>query len=217
MFTGIIEEIGIVKTVQKKNTSMSIEIITENLTDTLQIGDSIATNGVCLTVTDFNQKCFKADIMPETFNRTNLKFLKKGDIVNLESAMTFYKKFGGHVVQGHVDETSEILNILPKENSYIYSFKSNEYLNKYIILKGSVTIDGISLTVMEKTDEFFSVSIIPQTLRSTSIFKKHIGDIVNIECDLVGKYIENLIFYNEKSKNSYENLDEKFLIENGFI
>lgn len=203
MFTGIIEELGKINDITFNGTDNIIDIkCMEVLTDT-RIGDSIAVNGVCLTVTSMSKERdrFTADVMPETFRSSSLAELKKGDYVNLERAMLLNGRMGGHIVSGHVDMTGKIKSISPEDNAIIYEVRpeKNEEL-KYIVRKGSVAIDGISLTVFYVDDEVFKVSIIPHTAEETVLKYKKVGSTVNIECDIIGKYVDRLLNFKDNGK-----------------
>jgi len=188
MFTGIIEDLGTVKKISKT------QIAVETKLDDIKIGDSVCFNGVCLTVSNFiisQFYNFTADVSEETFKKTNLGELKIGSIVNLERALKTDGRLGGHFVTGHVDGTGKILKIKKSGNSEIWQFSIPENLSKYIAEKGSAAIDGISLTVIEKKSDSFSTAIIPHTLKNTALKEKKIGDTVNLETDMLAKYILN--------------------------
>ncbi|SHE74258.1 riboflavin synthase alpha chain [Caldanaerobius fijiensis DSM 17918] len=203
MFTGIIEEIGIVKEISAgKNTKISI--ICSKVLDSTNIGDSIAVNGVCLTVTEKMNDGFTADIMPETYNTTTLSIIKKGDRVNLERALSLAGRLGGHIVTGHVDGIGTIVNKVNKANAVIFKITLENQLLKYIAHKGSVAVDGISLTVVEAGTSYFTVSTIPHTLKETTLSFKKIGDKVNVETDILAKYLERLTGF----KDTYEILKD---------
>lgn len=192
MFTGIVEEIGIVKSVQKTGDSMRIHIAAEKVMAKAEIGSSIATNGVCLTVSEFASDGFVADVMPETFRRSGLKRLSAGSRVNLESALTLSKQLGGHLVQGHVDDIAVIKSINRGDNARIFRFQTNLMHFKYIIPQGSIAIDGTSLTITKAESPYFEVALIPTTQRDSILAQKNVGDEVNIECDIVGKYMAHI-------------------------
>ncbi|AGV72946.1 riboflavin synthase [Lactococcus cremoris] len=193
MFTGIIEEIGEVTQIQKRDKSSKLSIRASNIFEDLKLGDSISTNGLCLTVSAFNHKEFTADVMPESFKRSNLGELTVGSKVNLERAVALNGRFGGHIVSGHIDGTGKILSIKKEENAVWFEFQTTVDLMKYVVEKGSITIDGISLTVAHVTSKSFSVSIIPHTIKETILSAKKVGDKVNLENDILGKYIEKLL------------------------
>lgn len=193
MFTGIIEEKGRLQRVLPGNVSGSIDIEAAKVLEGSQIGDSIAVNGVCLTVTALRPNGFTADVMPETLKRTNLGSLRKGAEVNLERAMAAGGRFGGHIVSGHVDGTGTILSLKADGNAVWVSIKAEPAILQLIVEKGSICIDGISLTVAYVDDREFRVSIIPHTGSETTLLKRKPGDIVNLENDIVGKYIQKLM------------------------
>ena len=215
MFTGIVEEIGKVQNIRKNIKSSVIVIEGNKIFEDIHVGDSIAVNGVCLTVTTFNNNIFEADIMNETLNRSSLGRLKNGSYVNLERAMSANGRFGGHIVSGHIDGTGKIVKIEKDDNAIWYTISVEEKLMKYIVEKGSVAIDGISLTVAKVCTKDFSVSIIPHTVKETILSHKSVGDIVNIENDVIGKYVEKFINFPQKNKDK-KNITMDFLINNGF-
>ncbi|GAU75847.1 riboflavin synthase [Fusibacter sp. 3D3] len=211
MFTGIIEELGIVKGMVTGSTLSRIEIEGPKVLTDAHVGDSIAVNGVCLTVTQFTSTTMTADVMNETLKRSNLGKLKRGAVVNLERAMKADGRFGGHMVSGHVDDVGEITGIKKEGIATIYTFKTSDKMMHYIIEKGSIAIDGISLTVMNKEVLHFSVSVIPHTLSQTTLGYKRMGDTVNLEVDMVGKYLAHF-----SSLKQAHTLTKAFLFENGF-
>lgn len=174
MFTGIIEEIGEVTQIQKRDKSSKLIIRASSILEDLKLGDSISTNGLCLTVSAFNHKEFTADVMPESFKRSNLGELTVGSKVNLERAVALNGRFGGHIVSGHIDGTGKILSIKKEENAVWFEFQTTVDLMKYVVEKGSITIDGISLTVAHVTSKSFSVSIIPHTIKETILSAKKV-------------------------------------------
>lgn len=215
MFTGIIEEIGIIQSIKKNNKSSVISIQGKKIFEDIHIGDSISVNGVCLTVTTFSNKTFTADVMNETLSRSSLGSLKNGSYVNLERAMSSSGRFGGHIVSGHIDGTGRIIKIKRDDNAIWYTIIVEDSLIRYIVEKGSVAIDGISLTIVNVNKNSFSVSIIPHTSQETILSHRLVGDIVNIENDVIGKYVEKLITF-EKNKKDESNITMDFLINNGF-
>ncbi|MCR8744006.1 riboflavin synthase [Romboutsia lituseburensis] len=215
MFTGIIEEIGIVKDIKKSVKSSKITIEANKILEKINLGDSISTNGVCLTASSINENYFEADIMAETLRRSNLGKLKIGSKVNLERALCLECRLGGHIVSGHIDGIGEIISFIKEDNAIWVSIKTSKDLLKYIVEKGSIAIDGISLTVAYVDDYKFKVSVIPHTKSETTLLKKNVKDTVNIECDMIGKYVEKLLGLSKKNIKS--NLNEDFLKENGFI
>ncbi|MEK4175579.1 riboflavin synthase [Aeribacillus sp. FSL K6-1305] len=211
MFTGIIEEIGEIKSVKGTNQAVILEIYAKNILQDVKIGDSIAVNGVCLTVTDFESNYFSVDVMPETMAATTFGTLKTGSKVNLERAMAVGDRFGGHIVSGHVDGVGTIVKKERKENAVYYQIKAPKDLLYYMILKGSVAVDGTSLTIFGLTEQTFTISIIPHTYSETIIGEKEIGDKVNIECDLIGKYLEKFA-----RKEAPTGITVDFLQKHGF-
>ena len=201
MFTGMVEELGKVNEVKTGINSSKLKIGCKTIMDDVKIGDSVAVNGVCLTATSVGVSEFTADVMNETLRRSNLSGLKKGDVVNLERAMLANGRFGGHIVSGHIDGTGTICDIKKDDVAVWYTVKADKKILKYIIEKGSVTLDGISLTVAKVTSESFWVSIIPHTAKETGIGSKKVGDSLNIENDLIGKYIEKLMTYRDEKSS----------------
>lgn len=193
MFTGIVEEVGHVRRVLPGSRAGEIVVEAHTVLEGTKIGDSICTNGVCLTVTRLGADEFAADVMPETLSRSNLGTLKAGDPVDLERAMPAEGRFGGHIVSGHIDGTGTIYQVRPDQNATWITIRTDAEILRYIVEKGSIAIDGISLTVAAVSATDFSVSIIPHTGEETVLLKKHAGDVVNLECDIIGKYVERLI------------------------
>ncbi len=208
MFTGIIEEIGNIK--YKNSSKLKLEV--GKISEGICIGDSIAVNGVCLTVTENSANTITLDIMNETLSRSNLGLLNTGCNVNLERAMSANGRFGGHIVSGHIDGTGKITHIKKDGIAQWYTISADDTILKGIVMKGSVALDGISLTVANVGSSHFSVSVIPHTLSETTLLEKRIGDIINIETDLIGKYVERLLTYKANNKP----LDMELLIKNGF-
>ena len=193
MFTGIVEERGQVVAVTPMGDSARLVIRASLAVSDAKLGDSIAVNGVCLTVTEFDSQTFSADVMAETLLRTSLGAAIPGSDVNLERAMPAHGRLGGHLVQGHVDGTGEILSIEPTDHWTVVRVGIPSSLARYIAEKGSITIDGVSLTVVSVDDSSFSVSLIPTTLRETTLGERRIGDVVNLEIDVIAKYVERLL------------------------
>lgn len=217
MFTGIIEEVGSIKEINTGNEFGSIKVECRKVLQETNIGDSISTNGVCLTVTEKGENYFKADIMGETLQRSSLGECEYKSKVNLERALCFNGRLGGHIVSGHIDGTGEIIDIEEKPDGTWFSIKTDKNILKYIIEKGSICIDGISLTVAYVDKKLFKVSIIPHTLKNTNLIDKTINSKVNLECDLVGKYIEKFTCFNLKEDDEEQsNITMDFLIKNGF-
>ncbi|MDF2924338.1 MAG: riboflavin synthase subunit alpha [Paenibacillaceae bacterium] len=220
MFTGIIEEMGSLRRVFRQSQAMLLTIGARKVLGDVQVGDSIAVNGVCLTVVAFDADSFTADVMPETYRQTSLGQLKPGSPVNLERAMGAHKRFGGHIVQGHVDTTGRIVSRAAEENAVVFTVEPEERdILRYVLPRGSIAIDGISLTVIRVEDRQFSVSIIPHTLAETVLAHKGAGDAVNLECDILGKYVERLLSFRteETSAGGKSGISAAFLAENGFM
>ena len=205
IFTGIVEETGKIESVANGNKSAIITIIADKVLKGTKIGDSIAVNGVCLTVTSISGNKFTADVMAETIRRSSLGTLKHGSKVNLERAMAADGRFGGHIVSGHIDGTGTICSLEREDNAVWVEIETPDKLLKYIVEKGSIAIDGISLTVASLTDDSFSVSVIPHTGEETTLLAKKPGDIVNLENDIVGKYVERLMNFNTSQKSPFDN------------
>lgn len=203
MFTGIIEEVGRLKNLDNGR----IEIFCSKVLEDIKIGDSIATNGVCLTVVDFGENFFAADVMPETFRKTSLADKN----FNLERALKIGDRFGGHIVSGHIDGVGKISSIRTDDNALLIDVAAENFLLKQIAPKGSVALDGISLTVMDAGAENFSVSMIPRTREVTNFQSKRVGSFVNIETDILAKYVDRLINF-----KAVPTLTREFLLENGF-
>lgn len=211
MFTGIIEETGRVLRLDNSPSGCRLYIEAAVVLDGTKIGDSIAVNGVCLTVTDMTDKSFAADVMPETLRRSSLGSLHSGSRVNLERAMAADGRFGGHIVSGHIDGTGKISGKKPEGNAVVVTIAAERNILRYIVEKGSIAIDGISLTVTRVSSTDFSVSLIPHTAKETTLLSKNAGDIVNLENDIVGKYVERLM-----STEKGSGITRSFLLENGF-
>ena len=216
MFTGIIEEIGVIKKITKGVNSEKLLIQCNKVLEETKLGDSICTNGVCLTVTDIKDHSFQADVMTETLLRSNLGNLTLGSEVNLERALTLSSRLGGHIVSGHIDGVGKIVSLKRIDNSIEVTIEAKLSILKYIIEKGSITIDGISLTVTYVDNKAFKVCIIPHTGENTILLKKKVGESVNLECDILGKYVERLLSFKVEEKKK-SNISEGFLRENGFI
>jgi riboflavin synthase len=228
MFTGLIEEIGTLKRSYKQGEAMMLAIEASRVLEDAAIGDSIAVNGVCLTVTEFSGSSFTVDVMPQTYRHSNLKDLRPGERVNLERAMKAGGRFGGHIVQGHADGTGSIVSRTADANAVVFKVRPHDpSLMRYVIPHGSVTLDGISLTVAEAGESDFSVSIIPHTLRETALQWKSAGGVVNIECDVIGKYVDHLLHFrgagqpagggDAKESRKSGGLTAAFLADNGFF
>lgn len=224
MFTGLIEEIGSLRSVERRGEAMILTINAAKVLEDVKLGDSIAVNGVCLTVVKYDVRSFAVDVMPETYRHTNLSSLQIGSPLNLERAMMAGARFGGHIVQGHVDGTGVIRDRRAEANAVVFTIEPHErHALRHVIPQGSVTLDGISLTVVSVDREAarFTVSIIPHTLKETVLQHKRSGDTINIECDILGKYVDHLLHASE-SRTGLGNaksggLSEAALRDNGFI
>lgn len=216
MFTGIIEEIGTIVSVQKGARSARLTIKAEVIFNDMKLGDSIAVNGVCLTVTEFGRNTFSADVMNETLSRSGLGTLSVGSRVNLERAMQANGRFGGHIVSGHIDGTGEIMKKERDDNAFWLTVSATDEIMKYIVEKGSITIDGVSLTVARVSEQNFAVSIIPHTGKATILLDKRQGAMVNLEIDIIGKYIERFLYAQQTNDKTKSNLTYEFLTNAGF-
>ncbi|SFD08885.1 riboflavin synthase [Butyrivibrio sp. YAB3001] len=204
MFTGIIEEIGKIKSVNRGSANSQMVIGADKVLSDVQLGDSIAVNGVCLTVVSFNEKSFTVDVMNETYSRSSLGDLRVGSLVNLERAMPSNGRFGGHIVSGHIDGTGRIKATRCDGNAVWYEITADSNILNGIVEKGSIAIDGISLTVALVTTSSFSVSIIPHTLERTILKEKRAGSVVNLENDIIGKYVYSFLSKSEGKKDFWE-------------
>jgi len=213
MFTGIIEEQGKVKAIQRDVNSMQLTIATSKVISDAQLGDSIAVNGVCLTITHLNNEEMTVDVMPETVKATNIHKLKLGDYVNLERAMSANGRFGGHIVSGHVDGVGIIKSKRPVSNAVYIEIELSKDLLENCIPKGSITIDGTSLTLFQVSDCSVTVSLIPHTYAETILGRKSVGDTVNIETDMLGKYV---LHHLKKTEQTNSNITLDLLSRNGF-
>ncbi len=215
MFTGLIEETGYVKSLVKNTNGATLVITCKLILGDIKIGDSICVNGVCETVTNIFSDGFEVRISDETLGVTNLGNLKNGDILNLERALTLNSRLGGHIVSGHIDCVGKLTNIEKLSDFYNLTFEIPENYSKYIVYKGSVAISGISLTIAKTTDNIFKVAIIPHTYQNTNLKNTKIGDFVNIETDILGKYVEKMLSANDNKEENTISID--FLKENGFV
>lgn len=213
MFTGLIKDIGIVKSIKTNSEGKEFIIQTKKLASEIQIDDSVATNGVCLTATEIKGDTFKVQAVHVTLEKTTIGKLKVNDKVNLELALRPMDRLGGHIVQGHVNGTGKVTNINARGKNYEISFTTENNLFKYMIPEGSIALEGISLTIAKLTSKEFSVSIIPHTWENTILHTKKIGDYVNIEVDMMAKYLENFMKFNNKNTQSF-NLDDWYKDQN---
>ena len=230
MFTGLIAALGTVERLAEGSTSCRLTVRAPKLLSGVKIGDSIAVNGVCLTVVHLRGDTFTADVMPETVRRTTLHLLQPGDRVNLEKALRPADGLDGHIVQGHVEGVGSIQQIVPEGNALVYRIKAPRELLRYIVEKGSVAVDGISLTVTEADDSGFGVSLIPHTAKMTTLGFKHAGDAVNLETDILARYVEKMLGLDktgngsagrhkpgaDENKDAESELTEEFLLKHGF-
>ncbi|HWI54363.1 MAG TPA: riboflavin synthase [Desulfobacteria bacterium] len=218
MFTGIIEEMGKIKKIHKGTDSARLTIDADVVLTDVKLGDSIAVNGICLTVVNFSRSVFEVDVMAETLRKTNLEELKPGDVVNLERALRVGDRFGGHIVSGHIDGVGVISRQQREDIAILTEIEAPPEVMKYVVTKGSVAIDGISLTVVNCTDKAFIVSLIPHTAKMTTLGYKKTGDRVNLESDIIGRYVERLMGFKESdSSGGSGKLSLDFLAQNGFL
>ena len=219
MFTGIIEEIGIVLSISKDTNTAQITFKAEKILEDLNIGDSIAVNGLCLTVSKIDKNTFTADIMPISLKKSNLRNFIIGDKVNLERAIKLKSRIGGHLMSGHIDCTGKIIDLKRKDNSLLIEIEIPENIKKFIIPEGSIAVNGISLTVAQITSKGFIVSIVPHTFQKTTLSSVKIGFIVNLEADMIGKYVYNFLQKsNEKNPKEFNSsITMDLLAEHGFI
>ena len=215
MFTGIVEEKGTVRYMQLTGESGVLAVKAKKVLERTKIGDSIAVNGVCLTVTSLQPDGFTADVMAETIRRSSLGSCKAGSQVNLERAMAADGRFGGHIVAGHVDGTGCILRIEKDDNAVWFTIHAEPNLLRYVVEKGSIAVDGISLTVAEVSSDAFSVSTIPHTVSCTNLCQRHKNDVVNLETDILGKYVEKL-FQPIPQEHRQSSVTKEMLIRYGF-
>ena len=217
MFTGIIEAVGTVASLIRKDDQARMRVDTNPQFTGFEMGESIAVNGVCLTVVDRGEHWFAVDMTPETLSRTSFKQVKEGSRVNLERALTPSKKMSGHFVTGHIDNVASIVSIEEKPGEVLFRFEHPPELMPYLIEKGSAAVDGISLTVFDCRDRRFTVSIIPFTLEHTNLKDRKTGDIVNIECDMIGKYVIRACETLFKNSETSGTISMEFLKQQGFV
>jgi len=206
MFTGIIEETGKVLSAS----ATRLVIAAKQVVDGMKPGDSIAVNGACLTVTDFDRSSFSVDVMPETLKRTNLGQLKSGDSVNLERPVALGGRLGGHLVQGHVDDTGRVVSLEREGDALLFRFEAPPEIMRYTVPKGFIAVDGISLTIMDKDSDSFRVSVVEYTRRNTTLGSRKAGDVVNLEADIIAKYVAQF------TRPQTSGLTAAFLVEHGF-
>ena len=216
MFTGIVEELGTIQHIARGQHSAVLTIQAKTVLEHTKLGDSIAVNGICLTVTQLHADRFSADVMHETLNRSALAQLSVGSPVNLERAMAADGRFGGHIVAGHVDGVGRISHIRRDDNAIWYTIQTQPALLRYVVEKGSIAIDGISLTVARVEPDRFAVSVIPHTAAVTLLGRRRVGDRVNLESDIIGKYVERLLRPAPELKTKESKLTMEFLSKHGF-
>ena len=220
MFTGIIEDLGKIQSVQRGSHSVKLRIASELIVSDVKAGDSIAVNGICLTVTAYDSSSFTVDVMPETLKKTNLAELKPGQEVNLERALRLSDRLGGHLVSGHIDGVGTIITSVKQDIAVVMEISYPRELGKYLVPKGSVAVDGASLTVVEVRADSFTVSLIPHTRGITTLGRKQPGQTVNLEMDVIAKYLEKLISprgYTTSPEQTTGGLNLEFLAHHGFI
>ncbi|MBS4024614.1 MAG: riboflavin synthase [Clostridia bacterium] len=219
MFTGLVEELGEMIKIQHGINSAKLTVKARKVLEQVKLGDSIAVNGVCLTVVWFSPSQFAAEVMDETLGKTNLGNLVTGDKVNLERALSLGDRLGGHMVSGHIDGVGKIVGLKKVDIANVITIEAPQEVTDYIISKGSVAIDGISLTVVDCQNEIFTVSIIPHTAEMTTLGYKKNGDKVNLEADMIGKYVAKFLERKAagNSKRKESKIDVNFLAENGFL
>ena len=206
MFTGIVQEVGIIISLTGSNLTVKASGVLKDV----ELGGSMAVNGICLTITRFNASSFSVDVMPETLRRTNLGLLKPGDKVNLERPLCFNGEIGGHIVQGHIDDTAKVIQVVQEGNAKLMRFRTTPALMRYIVEKGFIAVDGTSLTVTTREADTFGVSLVGFTREHTILADRKLGNVVNLEVDIIGKYVENL------SIKQSAPITAEFLRENGF-
>ena len=217
MFTGLVAELGTVQRLARQGNSYHLTVGAQKVLQNLKIGDSVAVNGACLTVVRMDDSGFTADVMPETVRLTNFGSLQPGSRVNLERTLRLCDGLDGHIVSGHVEGLGTISEQRPEGIAVVVTIATPPELLKYIIKKGSIAIDGISLTVTDVTDTSFSVSLIPHTAKETTLVFKKVGDSVNLETDILGKYVERMLTWQQKPEGKADTLNMKTLLENGFV
>jgi len=217
MFTGLVEELGKVKAIARGVKAVRLTVEAKKVTSDVAMGDSIAVNGTCLTVVEYTEKWFTADVMPETVDSTVLASLKIGDTVNLERTLRVGDRFGGHIVSGHIDGVGSISKKEANDNAIIVKITAGPEVMRYIVKKGSIAIDGVSLTVVDYDSDWFTVSLIPHSAAMTTLGFKKMGDTVNLEADVIGKYVEKLLgIPSPQTPSKSKSIGMNFLEEHGF-
>ena len=217
MFTGLIQDLGKIQALERRGDGIFLTVATGLTLSDMKIGDSIAVDGVCLTVIRLSNRTFTAEVSPETLNRTTLSKTAAGRPVNLEKSLRVSDFLGGHLVSGHVDGTGQVVSVLGEGNSWRYRFRAPREINRYLIEKGSVAVDGISLTVAEIEEPEFGVAVVPHTAQSTTLGMKKAGDPVNLEIDPIAKYVEKFLGQAERPAAKGSRLDAGFLAQHGFL
>ncbi len=217
MFTGLIQDLGKIQSLERRGEGVFLTVATGLTLSDVKIGDSIAVDGVCLTVVRLSSRTFTAEVSPETLNRTTLSKAAGGRPVNLEKSLRVSDFLGGHIVSGHVDGTGEVVRVSVEGNAWRYRFRAPQEISRYLIEKGSVAVDGISLTVAEIEEPEFAVAVIPHTAQSTTLGMKKAGDPVNLEIDLLAKYVEKFLRQTERPASKGSRLDAGFLAQHGFL
>ena len=213
MFSGIVEEVGTVHSLRRRGASAVLTVAAERVLTGTRVGDSLAVNGACLTVTALDAGSFTVDLAPETLRRTNLGDLRPGSPVNLERALAVGDRLGGHFVQGHVDGVGRVAMLLPQGDACLARFQAPPEVMRYVVPKGFIAVDGVSLTVVERDDSSFTVSLVPHTLANTILGRYRVGDRVNLEADIIGKYVERFMMDRERGSTG---LSLEFLAQHGF-
>lgn len=216
MFTGIVEEVGSIRAIVHGSLSIKLSVNCSKIGSDVKIGDSIAVNGICLTVIDIASSYFSVDVMPETMRKTGLQKLNISDKVNLERALRLTDRLGGHIVTGHIDGTGIVIGRVQEDNAIWLTVEAPDAIIKYIVNKGSVALDGTSLTVAYVDEKCFKVSLIPLTAGETTLGSQRVGDRINIECDVIGKYVEKLLDGNIQASKYNKDISVDFLRNNGF-
>lgn len=213
MFSGIVEEVGTVRALRRQGASAVLTVAAQRVLTGTRVGDSLAVNGACLTVTALDADGFTVDLAPETLRRTNLGDLRPGSPVNLERALAVGDRLGGHFVQGHVDGVGRVAVLLPQGDACLARFQAPPAVMRYVVPKGFIAVDGVSLTVVERDDSSFTVSLVPHTLANTILGRYRVGDRVNLEVDIIGKYVERFMMDREHGSTG---LSLEFLAQHGF-
>lgn len=217
MFTGLIQDIGRIQSLERKGEGVFLSVVTRMTLSDVKIGDSIAVDGICLTVIHLSHEAFTADVSMETLKRTTLSKAGAGMAVNLEKSLRVSDFLGGHLVSGHVDGMGEVIKILPEGNSWRYRFRAPQEISRYLIEKGSVAVDGISLTVAEIEKQEFAIAVVPHTARSTTLGMRKVGDAVNLEVDPIAKYVEKFLRQDAQGDRKRSRIDADFLAQHGFM